>query len=189
MRRLTLILATGLVIAACSGGVGASDTTVVGEGADQSQFASGDDTVTTAGAEAAPSSEGDGAIAVDLEIAQFGGDVEAEFDIRPELSELVDAPHQPFGSELCVERDLQRGRAARHLARPQNRTAEQVESVARRLEQHRSRFGQPDRPAGAGEQSSRHRFLAIFQSFHLQRNFDNGVKTTRFPSRYQGLMI
>lgn len=70
MRRLALILAMGLAIAACSGVEGASDTTAGGELADQGRFASGDDTVTTAGAEGAPSAEGDGAIAVDLEIAQ-----------------------------------------------------------------------------------------------------------------------
>ncbi|HEX2405018.1 MAG TPA: DUF4349 domain-containing protein, partial [Acidimicrobiia bacterium] len=67
MRRLALILAMGLAIAACSGDEGASDTTV-GEVTDRSEFASGEDTVTTPGAEEAPS--GDGAIAVDLEVAQ-----------------------------------------------------------------------------------------------------------------------
>lgn len=69
MRRLSLILAMGLAIAACSGGE-ASDTTAVGEVADHGEFASGDDTVTTAGEEALPPSDGEGAIGVDLEIAQ-----------------------------------------------------------------------------------------------------------------------
>lgn len=69
MRRVALILALGVVIAACSGDGEASDTTSAGERADRSEFASGDDTVTTAGtAEEAPPDEG--AIAVDLEVAQ-----------------------------------------------------------------------------------------------------------------------
>jgi len=69
MRRVALILALGVVIAACSGDGEASDTTSAGELADRSEFASGDDTVTTAGtAEEAPPDEG--AIAVDLEVAQ-----------------------------------------------------------------------------------------------------------------------
>jgi hypothetical protein len=70
MRRLALILAMGMAVAACSGDDEASDTTAVGEVADRSEYASGDDTVTTAGAEGAPPGEGEGAIAVDLEIAQ-----------------------------------------------------------------------------------------------------------------------
>jgi Domain of unknown function (DUF4349) len=69
MRRLALILAMGLAVAACSGSDGESGTTSAGEVADHTGFAPGDETVTTAGAAAAPS-EGDGAIAVDLEIAQ-----------------------------------------------------------------------------------------------------------------------
>jgi Domain of unknown function (DUF4349) len=69
MRRVALILALGVVIAACSGDGEAADTTSAGELADRSEFASGDDTVTTAGAtEEAPPDEG--AIAVDLEVAQ-----------------------------------------------------------------------------------------------------------------------
>ena len=72
MRRLALILAMGLAIAACSGREGASDTTSAGEVADRTEeFASGDDTVTAAAAaEGVPPGDGEGAIAVDLEIAQ-----------------------------------------------------------------------------------------------------------------------
>ena len=47
MRRVALILAMGVAIAACSGDDQAADTTSVGEAADRSEFASGEDTVTT----------------------------------------------------------------------------------------------------------------------------------------------
>jgi Domain of unknown function (DUF4349) len=66
MRRVALILALGVVVAACSGD---GDATSGGEFTDGREFAAGDDTVTTAGAtEGAPQEEG--AIAVDLEVAQ-----------------------------------------------------------------------------------------------------------------------
>ncbi|HYJ24345.1 MAG TPA: DUF4349 domain-containing protein [Acidimicrobiia bacterium] len=69
MRRVALILAMGVAIAACSGDDRAAETTSVGGAADRSEFASGEEgATTTAGAEAVPA--GDGAIAVDLEVAQ-----------------------------------------------------------------------------------------------------------------------
>jgi hypothetical protein len=68
MRRLALILALGLVLAACSGGE-AGDVTVAEEGAGLEAFdaATG---ATSEGAEEAPAGGGDGAIAVDIELAQ-----------------------------------------------------------------------------------------------------------------------
>ena len=69
MRRVALILAMGVAVAACSGDGQAAETTSVGGAADRSEFASGEEGATTAaGAEAVPT--GDGAIAVDLEVAQ-----------------------------------------------------------------------------------------------------------------------
>ena len=54
MRRVALILAMGVAIAACSGDDQAADTTSVGEAADRSEFASGEEgATTTAGAAAA----------------------------------------------------------------------------------------------------------------------------------------
>ncbi len=69
MRRLALILATGIVIAACNGGEGSDTTFAADRVTDGGAFASGGEAATTtAGAEAAPPDEG--AIAVDLEVAQ-----------------------------------------------------------------------------------------------------------------------
>jgi Domain of unknown function (DUF4349) len=66
VRRVALILAMGLAIAACSGGDDGSATPVEAT-ADHVEFAEG--ATTTAGAEAPPG-DGAGAIAVDIEIAQ-----------------------------------------------------------------------------------------------------------------------
>jgi hypothetical protein len=72
MRRLALILALGLALAACSGGE-ASDVTVAGEGAGLGAFDARTGSTDAAPAEA-PSegaeTSGDGAIAVDIELAQ-----------------------------------------------------------------------------------------------------------------------
>ncbi len=71
MRRLALILATGIVLAACNGGGEGAETTFAGDRlTDGGAFASGGEAATTTAAaeEAAP--PGDGAIAVDLEVAQ-----------------------------------------------------------------------------------------------------------------------
>jgi Domain of unknown function (DUF4349) len=66
MRRLALILAMGVAIAACNGGGEAADTTFAADGL-MEQGA----TETTSAAEEAPTGEGEeGAIAVDLEVAQ-----------------------------------------------------------------------------------------------------------------------
>lgn len=70
MRRVTLILAMGVAIAACSGDDQAADTTSVGEAADRSEFASGEQGATTTAGAQATTPPGDGAIAVDLEVAQ-----------------------------------------------------------------------------------------------------------------------
>jgi hypothetical protein len=67
MRRLALILAMGVVLAACNAG-DAADITVAAD-----RFASGEETATTSAASEAPTAEtdgGEGAIAVELEIAQ-----------------------------------------------------------------------------------------------------------------------
>ncbi len=70
MRRLALILATGIVLAACNGGGEASDTTFAGDRlTDGAAFASGEEgATTTAGSETTAPVEG--AIAVDLQVAQ-----------------------------------------------------------------------------------------------------------------------
>lgn len=70
MRRLALILAMGLAIAACSGGDGGRDSLAVDEATGQVEFAEGATVTTASAAEAVPPGDGDGAIAVDLEIAQ-----------------------------------------------------------------------------------------------------------------------
>jgi hypothetical protein len=70
MRRVALILAMGVAIAACSGDDQAADTTSVGEAADRSEFASGEEGVTTTAGAQVTTPPGDGAIAVDLEVAQ-----------------------------------------------------------------------------------------------------------------------
>jgi hypothetical protein len=67
MRRLALILALGLILAACSGGESA-DMTVAEEGAGLEAFDAA--TGTTSAAAEAPAGEGGGAIAVDIELAQ-----------------------------------------------------------------------------------------------------------------------
>ena len=54
---------------------------------------------------------------VQVEIAHLVGNVEAQIDIRAEPAEILDAPHQPFGRELRVERHFQLRRAARRLPR------------------------------------------------------------------------
>jgi Domain of unknown function (DUF4349) len=67
MRRLALILAMGVVLAACNAG-DAAEITVAAD-----RFASEEETATTSAASEAPAAEtdgGEGAIAVDLEIAQ-----------------------------------------------------------------------------------------------------------------------
>jgi len=70
MRRLALILAMGVAIAACNGGGEAADTTFAADGLAE-QGVSGGATETTSAAEEAPAGErGEGAIAVDLEVAQ-----------------------------------------------------------------------------------------------------------------------
>ena len=70
MRRLALILAMGIVLAACNGGGEASDTTFAGDRlTDGAAFASGEEeATTTAGSETTAPVEG--AIAVDLQVAQ-----------------------------------------------------------------------------------------------------------------------
>jgi len=69
MRRLALILATGIVLAACNGGGEASDTTFGDRAVDGGAISNGGEEVTpTGGAEAVP--PGEGAIAVDLEVTQ-----------------------------------------------------------------------------------------------------------------------
>jgi hypothetical protein len=68
MRRLALILALGLVLAACSGSDNATEMTVAEEGAALEAFDGG--TGTTSAAAEAPAGGGEGAIAVDIELAQ-----------------------------------------------------------------------------------------------------------------------
>jgi hypothetical protein len=68
MRRLALILALGLALAACSGSE-AGDVTVAREGAGLEAFDAATGTTGAAAAEA-PAGGGDGAIAVDIELAQ-----------------------------------------------------------------------------------------------------------------------
>jgi hypothetical protein len=68
MRRLALILALGLALAACSGSDGAADMTVAEDGAGLEAF-DGSTGSTEAAAAEAPAG-GDGAIAVDIELAQ-----------------------------------------------------------------------------------------------------------------------
>jgi hypothetical protein len=68
MRRLALILAMGVAIAACNGGGEGADTTFAADGLMEQAATE----TTSAAAEEAPASEGggEGAIAVDLEVAQ-----------------------------------------------------------------------------------------------------------------------
>ena len=66
MRRLALILAMGVAIAACNGGGEAADTTFAADGL----MEQGATETTTAAEEAPAGGGGEGAIAVDLEVAQ-----------------------------------------------------------------------------------------------------------------------